>query len=214
MAQYILRFDLYKVDGLPIGPSQVDVKLKFGGERIKSDSKFLRDGSATFMQSFEEAKLALPQDDSQIPDIFINVYRKSLGAHDRVGFLRFRARDIMSEGARGFKNDVRWAMLTPDPTSSAYVKDELAGFILFRLDFGLLNDRPRGAREVLIEPKFRPWQFRFHIYQGESIPPKDSNGFADPYVVVNVGGRKGKTAVKKECLNPVRFRERGGADGG
>ncbi|KAJ1980375.1 phosphatidylserine decarboxylase [Dimargaris xerosporica] len=44
---------------------------------------------------------------------------------------------------------------------------------------------------------------RFQVLQGRRLAPKDKNGLADPYAIVNVGKKKQSTHIVYEDLNPV-----------
>ncbi|KAJ1980802.1 phosphatidylserine decarboxylase [Dimargaris verticillata] len=44
---------------------------------------------------------------------------------------------------------------------------------------------------------------RFQVLQGRRLAPKDKNGLADPYTIVNVGKKKQSTHIVYEDLNPV-----------
>jgi hypothetical protein len=172
---YTLRFDLFQGMNFPekVQGYELFVKVKIGDEtflKVQSDSKKVQktvDGLSNYVEwgeSFEHTWLKLPEDQDEIPDVYVYVCQRriqnttvagsELVTEDRLGFLKL---DV-SHGAFPFNNrDPIWMNLEPDRLSPAFNNQVVmagqqpqAGSLLFRMQFGARED---GTRHVVRNTK-------------------------------------------------------------
>jgi hypothetical protein len=168
---YTLRFDLFQGMNFPekVQGYELFVKVKIGDEtflKTQSDSKKVQktaDGLSNYVEwgeSFEHTWLKLPEDEHEIPDVYVYVCQRriqnttvagsELITEDRLGFLKLDVR----HGAFPFNNrDPIWMNLEPDRLSPAFNNQVVmagqqpqAGALLVSVKFGPRED---GSRHVV-----------------------------------------------------------------
>eukprot|EP00456_Euglypha_rotunda_P035085 TRINITY_DN2705_c0_g1_i5.p1 TRINITY_DN2705_c0_g1~~TRINITY_DN2705_c0_g1_i5.p1 ORF type:complete len:970 (-),score=172.98 TRINITY_DN2705_c0_g1_i5:22-2667(-) len=72
---------------------------------------------------------------------------------------------------------------------------------LLHLIKGKKVEKTSGSFE-LGNPERKACQLRCHVYQARGLPALDSNGLADPYVVIKCAGQSIKLGRKEKTLNP------------
>lgn len=91
----------------------------------------------------EDLAFTYPQDRSQIPDIFVNVYQKqTIGENKRIGYLRIKATEIEQY------NNISWNMLKPDDFN-IQDKNQVAGFLLFKASLLPTSKASSSPRTVI-----------------------------------------------------------------
>lgn len=92
----------------------------------------------------DDLAFTYPQDRSQIPDIFINVFQKqTVGENKRIGYLRIKATEIEQY------NNISWNMLKPDEFT-IQDKNQVAGFLLFKASLLPTSKASSSPRAVFI----------------------------------------------------------------
>lgn len=156
----------------------------------------------------ESEKMLLPEDLSQVPDIFLYLCKGEGENRKPVCFKRFTAKELIGDHG-GFTNDVSWISMKEDGSIDALADDEFPGNVLVRLGFGTIEEAERtpwDRSDTDAANKRVPYQLRVHIYQGRRLPPADSNGLLDPYLVVRCLGEKPKeTSKKKKTRDPLWY---------
>eukprot|EP00698_Gefionella_okellyi_P008992 TRINITY_DN2257_c0_g1_i2.p1 TRINITY_DN2257_c0_g1~~TRINITY_DN2257_c0_g1_i2.p1 ORF type:complete len:1294 (-),score=282.18 TRINITY_DN2257_c0_g1_i2:252-4133(-) len=203
---YTLRFDLYLGAEFPATKAEnVTVILRFGKEKRSLRKGVQSNGFVQFYQQFEDVVTTLPTERDSWPYIFVEVNAASklfaLGK-GRLGYLRYRADDPV---VFGFDKHAKWTPLTRDPVSPITGDEDIPGFLLFKIEFGLTaqapppKPRPKAALPL---PNTRKYQLRAHIYQGRALPAADRTGTSDPYCIIRMGHVRVKSSIKKETLYP------------
>jgi len=196
-AGYILRFDLYEAAELQ-STSDVSIEVSMGLAAKESKKAKVQNGHATWYQSFDDTAMPLPTDRTQIPDIFINIYKNPpLLGRKRIGYIRLSASDVTAELTP------RWSIATPDLFSDAD-KSQAAGFVNFAVALAPANEY-KGQRQQIAKPSLEKYQLRAYIYQGKELPSADSEGSSDPYCIVRIGKHSAKTKTIKETVYPIWY---------
>lgn len=133
---FTLQFDLFQgsgfVDPIPFS-YDLQVSVSIGSQKMPKDSRSVTvrratDGKtniAEWYESFSDLRVQFPSYMDSIPDIFINVYKRSKNADDplakeRLGFIRLKASDIPFNN-----NPPVWMQLIPDRLSNAYLEQHV-----------------------------------------------------------------------------------------
>jgi len=65
------------------------------------------------------------------------------------------------------------------------------------------DDFPTDLFKSLDE--YTDYLLQIHLYMGRSLPPADETGAADPFIIARCQGKKVKSSIKYETLNPGFF---------
>ena len=69
----------------------------------------MQNGNAIFYKSLDDLAVVLPADRSQMPDVFLNVWKHpTLGSKKRVGYIRINPANI------GINDSIRWELIEGD----------------------------------------------------------------------------------------------------
>jgi hypothetical protein len=187
--------------------SKMQLVMSLGLNEISSERAKNIKGLVEWNNMEESERMLLPEDVSQIPDIFLYLCKGDGDSRRAVCYKRFTAKELIEGG--GFERDLEWVSLKEDPAQDALSDDEFPGNVLVRLGFGTEEEaekvRMNHADRELVN-KRTPYQVRVHVYQGRRLPPADSNGLLDPYLVVRCMAEKPKeTSRKKKTRDPVYY---------
>ncbi|GMF14931.1 unnamed protein product [Phytophthora fragariaefolia] len=156
----------------------------------------------------ESEKMLLPEDLSQVPDIFLYLCRGEGDTRKAVCFRRFTAKELL-EDRGGFNSEVEWLLMKEDQAIDALEDETFPGNVLVRMGFGTeeMAMQTSWDRSDLDDVNKRiPYQLRVHIYQGRRLPPADSNGLLDPFLVIRCMGEKEKmTSKKRKTRDPLWY---------
>ena len=170
---YVIRFDLYQAsqldERLVTDNTQIQIELQVGGKEMLSTTGLAEHGTVVWKEMFPEARVNLPSDLEQCPDIFINVNYTTTTAEtaERLGYIRLDLEDV-----HGFNHAPQWETLVRDPLYPKVAA--VPGFLEYRLDFGKEAELPRSERERLASPPMRKFELRAHIYQARNLPAMDA----------------------------------------
>ncbi|KAJ0394355.1 hypothetical protein P43SY_006836 [Pythium insidiosum] len=145
----------------------------------------------------ESDNMLLPEDLTQVPDFFLYLCRGDGDSRRAVCYRRFTAKELFD---KGFSSEAEWITLKEDPCVDALADDVFPGNVLVRLGFGLQADSeasPWDQADLDLVNKRVPYQVRVHVYQGRRLPPADSNGLLDPFLIVRCMGEKPEKTDKK-----------------
>ena len=62
-----------------------------------------------------------------VPDIIVNFFVKGMGQSSHIGFLRFKAADVV-----GFNKNPSWKIIEANKLSAAIEKDTIPGFVMYK----------------------------------------------------------------------------------
>ncbi|RLN20509.1 hypothetical protein BBJ28_00005436 [Nothophytophthora sp. Chile5] len=188
--------------------SKMQLVMSCGLNEIGSTRSKNVNGVVEWNSMEESEKMLLPEDLSQVPDIFLYLCKGDGDTRKAVCFRRFTAKELMEDHG-GFKSSVEWISLKEDQAIDALESETFPGNALVRMGFGTEEMATetawdRSDRDAV--NKRIPYQLRVHIYQGRRLPPADSNGLLDPYLVVRCMGEKEKqTSKKKMTRDPLWY---------
>jgi hypothetical protein len=80
--------------------------------------------------------------------------------------------------------------------------DTFPGAVLLKLGFGKKDDDNKCSWSKPQPTVCRACQVNIHLYQGRGLPPSDSSGFLDPYIVLRTGSGLLKTKVHQQTRDP------------
>eukprot|EP00027_Filamoeba_sp_ATCC50430_P012373 CAMPEP_0168566368 /NCGR_PEP_ID=MMETSP0413-20121227/14383_1 /TAXON_ID=136452 /ORGANISM="Filamoeba nolandi, Strain NC-AS-23-1" /LENGTH=1321 /DNA_ID=CAMNT_0008598385 /DNA_START=51 /DNA_END=4013 /DNA_ORIENTATION=- len=196
VAAYALRFDLYEASEIS-GSSDVNVEVSVGPNKVESKKAKVTNGSATWYESLKELNFSAPKDLEQVPDIFINLWKRpTIGSDKRAGYIRIKATDLVKDGKPV------WGILKADIFADSDA-NQIAGTIQYSISFAEASQL--GSRPTLEKPQLKKYQLRAHLYQGRDLPSGDDNAASDPYCTIRMGKWSGKTKVIKSSCFPLWY---------
>eukprot|EP00743_Colponemidia_sp_Colp-15_P008352 GILK01009071.1.p1 GENE.GILK01009071.1~~GILK01009071.1.p1 ORF type:complete len:1605 (-),score=326.59 GILK01009071.1:77-4891(-) len=198
--EYTLRVDIFEGCELP-DKGDVYIEVTVGPYSVKTLAKNSGKGRVLYYQALQDVHMLWPTDKSQIPDIFIYLCKGS-GKHARICYARFPPSRFWGFGAAAAAPE--WHPLAEDKAIDALANGEFPGFVLARICFGPSSECNSRRPDLLIPEMFQ-YELRAHIYSARDLPPADSDGAADPYVVVRCAGEYQKTVTKRTTLHPQYY---------
>ncbi|KAK1942894.1 Dysferlin [Phytophthora citrophthora] len=174
-------------------------------------------GTVEWNNMVESDKMLLPEDLSQVPDIFLYLCRGEGDTRKAVCFRRYTAKELFEgrpsrDGDNGinggFDNDLDWVSMKEDQALDSLEDETFPGNVLVRMGFGTEEMAMQTAwnrSDMDAVNKRVPYQLRVHIYQGRRLPPADSNGLLDPFLVVRCMGEEKLTSKKKKTRDPLWY---------
>lgn len=188
--------------------SKVQLVMSCGLNEIGSSRGKNVNGVVEWNDMEESEKMLLPEDLSQVPDIFLHLCRGEGDSRRAVCFARFKAKDLL-ESHSGFKGDVEWVSMKEDNAVNALDDETFPGNVLVRMGFGteeMAMETPWSRSDLEAVNKRVPYQLRVHVYQGRRLPAADSNGLLDPFLIVRCMGEKPKqSSKKKKTRDPLYY---------
>lgn len=202
---HTIWFDLIRASELEAPDlTQCNVELCIGATTIMSMPTTIKDGGCVWNQQMDEFALDLDANPASRPDVFVNIYGKSMmtGVSERMGFVRIPL------STSSFLSGRQWLVLTADPVflaaQPAAQQSPMAGFIECSLQIGPEVNRPIQRKEIkrISEKKF---ELRAHIYQGMHLHPSADDGTCNPYVLIALGGSSAVTRVVHSTCYPAFY---------
>lgn len=139
------------------------------------------------------------QECSQFYDLVINIYVKGvIGSPQRVGFLRFKAVDIM-----GYEGIPEWFPVRGLANGAG--ASETPAQILASIRFGTKLNMPLRQASGPSIKNGGHYQLRAHVYQARDLRAADAQGLANPFVKISLGGKTARLAStsRENKLNQV-----------
>ncbi|GBG34114.1 Synaptotagmin-1 [Hondaea fermentalgiana] len=149
------------------------------------------------------------QECAQFYDVILNVYVKGIfGSPQRVGFLRFKAIDIM-----GTSSTPEWFPVrgVTNKAGASETPAQLLVSVRFGQKLGALKRLPMQP------PARERFQLCAHVYQARNLRATDDQGLANPYVTISLAGKTARnnnnpidprlerTSVVASTLDPVWY---------
>jgi hypothetical protein len=174
---------------------------------------------------------AMPQDHTQMPDVFVHLYDTS--GHKRVSFFRITAEELlaMSSGVSA-SAPPQWVELEHDWSWGSRPSMAHPGLLLFKLQLeaaaldpapllfptraGSLSGGEPSAeggggvhgRELFLSNCDMPtsrYSVQVNCFSGRELPASDSTGLLDPYLAINLNGHMHKTKHQRQTRDPHWF---------
>ncbi|RMX64262.1 hypothetical protein DD238_006948 [Peronospora effusa] len=188
--------------------SNMQLVMSCGLNEIASSRNRSVNGAVEWNNMEESEKMLLPEDLSQVPDIFLYLCKGEGDNRKAVCFRRFTAKELL-EDRGGFNSQVEWISMKEDQAINALENETFPGNVLVRMGFGTEEMAMKTSwdrSDLDVVNKRIPFQLRVHIYQGRRLPPADSNGLLDPFLVIRCTGEKEKmTSKKRKTRDPLWY---------
>ena len=201
-----------QVKGLKAGdsaPQKLQVVVSVGKYEIISKQANCAGRSCVWGELLESGDISLPEDLSQVPDIFVYLMTavNETGANRLpICFKRIPVKDLVD---KKFSSPCEWIMLQKDMDVSGISLTERPGHLLMKLGFGTSDTEKHSKLEwdsILFRLKQRtPYEVRVHLYQGKDFPATDDNGLSDPYIKLNLMGEVQQSSVKRKTRFPLFY---------
>lgn len=157
----------------------------------------------------ESEDLLLPEDLTQLPDIFVylvTAFAETATHRDPICFKRFSVQDILNQN---FQGPCEWILLNKDHIVNGITDTERPGNLLIKLGFGPseeeVSHRAEWESALLRQKRRTPYQIRVHLYQGKDFPATDDNGLSDPYLKLNLLGEMKQSTIKNKTRFPLYY---------
>jgi hypothetical protein len=214
-ADFKLRCDLYEGIGFPVGPLEaIYVVLSWGGAERRSTPRSPSEGKVQFespgvgregyYEQLDEIGVRLPSQPEQQYDVFVHVYVQSPLGDRRLGFKRYRTKQLLPDN--GWSAAPQWVQLSPDPAVRELLSIHGA-MLQLSLRYGTEKQvRVAAPRRPHVRiPKLMRYELKANVYQARDLQAADDNGLADPYVRVSLAGATAETAVVERTLQPIWY---------
>lgn len=197
--------------------AKMQLVLSCGLNEIASRRTRNVNGSVEWNSMEESDKMLLPEDLAQVPDVFLYLCKGEGDFRKAVCYRRFSAKELFQgRPARddevalvgGFHNQVAWLSMKEDQAINALEDETFPGNVLVRIGFGteeMAMHTMWDRTDLDAVNKRIPYQLRVHIYQGRRLPPADSNGLLDPFLVVRCMGEEKLTSKKRKTRDPLWY---------
>lgn len=201
---YELRCQVYGGACLPKVGKQLRVMVKWGHQETASLSVANVNGACEWYETLKRKIINSPSENfSDLPDVFVYLMQDDT----IIAYMR-----LLPNSCRDINVEPDWMQLIPDKSTGVVDKDWEAGFIRLRVYVGKTNggeDQLQGGwNQKPIKPPVGNKMLLANIFQCRNLPSADSNGKADPYVVVKCGPSEALTDKKERMnnLNPIWYR--------
>jgi hypothetical protein len=201
---YELRCQVYSGACLPQVGKQLKVMAKWGQQETSSMFVGNVNGACEWYEMLKRKIINSPSENfADLPDVFIYLMQDDT----ILSYMRLRPQDC-----RDIQVEPDWMQLIPDKSTGVVDKDWEAGFIRLRVYVGRSEsggDQSQGGWSTkLTKTPVGNKILLANIFQCRNLPSADSNGKADPYVVVKCGASEALTGKKERMnnLNPIWYR--------
>ncbi|KAA0148152.1 hypothetical protein FNF31_07464 [Cafeteria roenbergensis] len=186
---------------------EMAVEIEVGGTVLSTEANRVTGGAVWWGKQLS-ARVRLPADPAQVPDVFLYLRRGKAGP--RVCFARWSGEELAQEedAFDATANPCEWVPLQEDVALDALADNQQPGAVLCRLalapsefetvDETWEDDLARASAKGAFE-------LRVHVYQARNLPAADSTGSADPYVRVQVDGQVMETRYKEATVSPLFY---------
>lgn len=191
----------------PIYKQNMQIKICLGHHEVATKYCKNEKGTVRWNELLRIGPIKLPEDITQLPDIFVYVIPTSPAK--QCSFCRIKPYDPKTGEFIGFAGKAQWYLMEEDKVVNALNDGEFPGSCLIKLGFGHAVDADRTAHEweqcVTQLKTFTQYQVRVHLFQAADLEPCDDNGLADPYVRVNFMGQMKSSSQRKKTLFPEYY---------
>lgn len=184
-----------------LGSAKFSVRVSIGSTHLDSVAAPNNGGQVVWRQMLRLDGIELPTEPSSIPDVFVTLQKGG----KQLCYARIKAAELLAESWSG---SLHWLPLRRDGVMGLISERTEPGSVLLRLGLGPSGSVPSLRWEAEYERALassRLYQMRLHVFQARRLPPADADGTSDPYVVVRHAGKKCRTRVVVNTLNPVWY---------
>lgn len=215
LKRFVLRFDAIRGVNFPARTlASIAVEVEIAHEKRASRSLKPRNTECSWCQRLPDITIDLPTKyPKHFPKIVVKVYSKSPLSKKLLGYIAYEYdhanKQLKSNTGEivplKFGNLPQWRALTPRLTSMALDDDEVPGFLMYKLDFGLEEDMPRGAQPPIEIPRVRRFQLVANVHMARNLPVASERGTSNPFVMIRCAKESQVTAWRKDTLFPTWF---------
>jgi hypothetical protein len=166
--EWILQVDCYEAMEIPKDGGWA-IEIAVGTNVFQSSEASAKNGSAQWYSSIINSKkeknlsFVMPEDSSQIPDLFIYLVRKKHMKEYRLSYLRIPFKEALKQ--HGWKSRPKWFILKEDKALDKLDESQFPGIVLLGLRVGLASSVPAE-----VAPEARPLG-RENVYRERSLSP-------------------------------------------
>eukprot|EP01032_Pedospumella_encystans_P021181 gene21181-24041_t len=203
--RFVLKALVFAGQAFPQGTfiksKRFTVELRLLHRRLLTPEGRMEDGYLMWNEAvLLQDTFELPEDPTMMPDLFLYVLDKELHP---LCYKKFPLGDLLARPeSKQFNTPADWVILKIDKTFSSTPHDIFPGAVLLKLGFGREEVANQNVWATRIKTTCAVFQVNIHIYQGRGLPPSDSNGLLDPYMLVRLGTHKIKTKIHKKTRDP------------
>ena len=185
---------------------KLKVELKWATASICTEEKNGVKGMYEWNKIAEESGIILPKDVSQLPDVFVYLYK----GNDLICYQRLPAADVLAGKYGNMKGDygkgVHWVQLLEEPLLDKLKDTETPGNILMQLEIVTRAEAAKHKFRFSDELSSKEKKtVRVYLYQARNLAAADSNGSSDPYATIQIGENKKKGGRREATLNPSYY---------
>jgi hypothetical protein len=205
--RYVLKALIFAGQAFPqrsmLSSSRYSVELRLMHRRLVTPELRMDSGYAAWDKPvLLKDTFELPENACMLPDLFVYILNKSEEmaplCYKRIPLVHFLGRAEEKQ----FQTPADWEILKLDDSYSFPSQDVFPGAVLMKIGFGKEEVANRYPWQSSVVTKCSPCQVNIHVYQGRGLPPSDSTGLLDPYILVRVGTSILKTHVHKQTRDP------------
>lgn len=203
--RFVLKALVFAGQAFPQGnfikSKRFSVELRLMHRRLLTPEARMEDGYVMWTEAVQlQDTFELPEDPAMMPDLFLYVLDKEL---QPLCYKKFPLCNLLARPEdKQFNTPADWVILKIDKSFSATPHDIFPGAVLLKLGFGREELAKQNVWATRIKTTCAVFQVNIHIYQGRGLPPSDSNGLLDPYMLVRLGSHKIKTKIHKKTRDP------------
>lgn len=204
-SRYVLKAMVYAGQSFPQGAflksKRFSVELRLMHRRLLTPVARMEDNYIMWPEPvLLKEVFDLPDDPAMMPDLFMYILNKEL---EPLCYKRFPLVDFLNkEESEQFSAKPDWVIPKIDKTISSTPHDIFPGAVLMKIGLGKEAVANKSVWKANISTQCTTCQVNLHVYQGRGLPPSDSTGLLDPYVLVRVGTSIIKTKVHKKTRDP------------
>lgn len=202
--EYETRCQVFSGSGLPCVGKQLKVAVRWGSKLNSSTLQPNTNGACEWYETLTRKTIPSPSSNfDDLPDVFVYLMYDDV----IVSYIRLLPKDYQSISCQP-----QWLQLIPDKSTGVIKNDWEGGFLRLRFYCGKLNpavdtSSQAGWKEKLKKPTAGNKLLLANIFQCRNLPSADSNGKADPYVLIQCGANSVHTGKEDRMnnLNPIWY---------
>lgn len=202
--EYETRCQVFSGSGLPCVNKQLKVVVRWGFQLVNSTLQTNVAGACEWYETLTRKTINSPSSNfDDLPDVFVYLMYEEV----IVSYIRLLPKDYQS-----ITGQPEWLQLIPDKSTNVIKNDWEGGFLRLRFYCGKLNTKEdtssqAGWKEKLKKPVAGNKLLLTNIFQCRNLPSADSNGKADPYVLIKCGSEEKHTGKEDRMnnLNPIWY---------
>jgi len=197
---YLLKIALYEGVELPEFDN-LCIHVACGPFVTKSKVVKNNNSRAVWNQYMPDLYVKGPDNIDDIYDVVVHL-ATSDNNNDRICFKRFKAKDLM--GSKSF--EIERYLFEEDKSRDALDDEQFPGMLFARIKMYQGDPSDKFPKDIFKpQTDYKEYLLQVHLYIGRNLPPADDTGAADPFIIARCQGKKTKSSIKYETLNPGWF---------